>query len=210
MARTTAFEAFPDAYDEWFDRHPGLYAAELSAVRELLPGGRGGPWLEVGVGSGRFAAPLGVGFGVDPSPRMLGSARRTGIPVSVGIAERLPFAEGVFELVLMVTTICFVDDVRASLREARRVLEPGGCMLVGFVDRDSELGRSYIARRETSRFYGEATFVSAAGVLADLESVGFGIDGIRQTIIPGAPASRVLEGYGRGSFVVIRSRSPRW
>ncbi len=60
-------------YDEWFARHEAAYLSELLAVRTLLPWqGKG---LEIGVGTGRFAAPLGVAFGVDPAAPALAYAR---------------------------------------------------------------------------------------------------------------------------------------
>ena len=63
--RTAAFEANIDRYDRWYEEHRRAYRAELDAVRRLLPAAGSG--LEIGVGTGRFAAPLGVGVGLDPS-----------------------------------------------------------------------------------------------------------------------------------------------
>jgi len=63
---TDPFAAQVDRYDRWYERHPAAYAAELAALRALRPSFRRG--LEVGVGTGRFAAPLGVAFGVRPCP----------------------------------------------------------------------------------------------------------------------------------------------
>ena len=52
-------------YEAWFTRNPAAYHSELLAVRALLPWQ--GLGLEIGAGTGRFAAPLGVTVGVDPS-----------------------------------------------------------------------------------------------------------------------------------------------
>ncbi len=207
MPRIGPFEEHSEAYDEWFATHAEAYAAELAAVRELMPPFQSA--VEVGVGSGKFAVPFGIDLGVEPSPAMAKVAREQGIRVLEGVAEDLPFKDGSFDLVLMVTTVCFVDDVLASFREAFRVLQAGGHILVGFVDRDSDLGQRYEADREKSKFYNEATFVTADGVVADLTRAGFRQDAARQTLIPGEPPQTVLPGYGRGAFVVVRGLKAR-
>ena len=84
-------------------------------------------------------------------------ARERGIEVVRGRAERLPLSDGSFDGVLLVTTICFVDDLPLSLREVHRVLRADGTLLVGFVDRESPLGREYAERSTRSVFYGSAS-----------------------------------------------------
>jgi ubiquinone/menaquinone biosynthesis C-methylase UbiE len=203
MPKTEPFEKHSDAYDEWFEKNRDLYEAELEAIRQLIPppGAKG---VEVGVGSGKFAAPLGIKIGVEPSEKMAIKAIKQGINVYRGIAEDLPFPDGRFDFVLMVTTICFVDDVIKSFREAFRVLKPSGCIIVGFVDKESELGRQYADKREKSKFHKYATFFSTQEVLKYLKEAGFGIVKIRQTLIPGQLPETILDGFGRGAFIVIK------
>jgi len=203
MAKTAAFDTHSDEYDHWFDVHADLYVSELAAIRELLPD-KLGKSLEVGVGSGKFAKPLGISTGVEPSAKMAAKARELGIDVHEGIAEKLPFEDESFDLVLMVTTICFVDDLITSFREAFRVLRPGGCILLGFVDKESELGREYLKRKQESKFYREATFFSTDEVLEGLNKAGFSRAEIRQTLCPGDPEETVREGYGLGSFIALK------
>ncbi|WP_201353167.1 class I SAM-dependent methyltransferase [Hydrogenimonas urashimensis] len=201
------FEKYAEDYEKWFERHGRLYRAELEAVRSLMPPFQKG--VEIGVGSGRFAAPLGIQTGVEPSSRMAEIARRRGVDVIVGVAEKLPFDDGSFDMALMVTTICFVDDPPKSLREIWRILKPGGYIVVGFVDRKSELGKFYERNREKSRFYKEATFFSAEEVLVLLREAGFSDCEIRQTLFgPDLDHMQtgVKPGYGEGAFVVIRCR----
>ena len=68
MANFKPFENYSLKYDEWFDKNRFIYESELQAVKELLPEGKND--IEVGVGSGRFAAPLGIKLGIDPSRKM--------------------------------------------------------------------------------------------------------------------------------------------
>jgi SAM-dependent methyltransferase len=197
------FEKYSDAYDRWFERNRDLYEAELEAIGQLTPH-PGALGLEVGVGSGKFAAPLGVGIGVDPSIKMITRARKRGVSVCAGIAESLPFPDMVFDFVLMVTTICFVSDVAKSIRETYRVLKTGGYIIVGFVDRESELGREYNDRRSKSKFYRGANFFSAKELLSCLENGSFKTIKIIQTLLPEESESPVTEGYGKGAFVVVK------
>ncbi len=95
---------------------------------------RFGRGLEVGVGTGRFAAPLSVAIGLDPSVVMMEAARRRGVGCVRGIAERLPFRGGAFDLVLMVTVDFLLSDKAAAFREAARVLAWSGAIVVGFID----------------------------------------------------------------------------
>jgi SAM-dependent methyltransferase len=175
-------------------------------VRALLPGkGRG---LEIGVGTGRFAGPLGVATGVDPSFEVLDYARARGVTVARAVAEALPFRDATFDNVLFVTTLCFVTDPRSVLREAARVLRPRGLIVVGFIDRESQLGREYLARQAEDVFYRHATFLAAAEVGALLQEAGFGDLTWVQTLYGRLPEVRefapLRDGTGQGAFVVVR------
>lgn len=210
MAKSAPFDEQATEYDGWFDDNRAVYLSELEAVRALLPP-HAKP-LEVGVGTGRFAQPLGIALGVEPSLAMRRIAEGRGIRTVEGVAEDLPFGDGAFDLVLMVTTLCFVDDADQSLREAHRVLSPGGHVVVGFLDRATELGRKYEQRRAKSEFYRLARFFSAEEVLAALAHAGFCDLRAVQTVFGGAAGSEegaepvVRPGHGAGLFVVVRGR----
>jgi SAM-dependent methyltransferase len=206
MPITQPFEEYTERYEDWFEEHDAAYQSELAAVRELLPvSGRG---LEIGVGSGRFADPLGVDVGVDPAANMLAVARERGIAVVRGVAEQLPFRDGAFDYALVVTTICFVEDVAATLAEARRTLGPGGQLVVGFVDRTSPLGRTYQEKAAENPFYRDATFLSTADLQSAMREAGFGELATVQTIFTPPDelesAEPVRDGHDEGSFVVVR------
>ncbi|WP_321367093.1 class I SAM-dependent methyltransferase [uncultured Desulfuromusa sp.] len=205
MPNIEAFEKYSDAYDDWFEKNPEAYAVELKAVRQLLPSVEA-KGLEVGIGSGKFAVPLGIKVGVEPSIRMASKAEKLGLEVYPGVAEELPFPADQFDFVLMVTTICFVDDVVKSFQEAFRVLVPGGCILVGFVDMESELGQKYLQNRHKSRFYQQATFFSTQQVLDHLKTANFEVAEIKQTLIPEDTEKTVFDGFGQGAFVVVKAK----
>ena len=166
--------------------------------------------LEVGVGTGRFAQPLGIGCGVEPSRAMADVARSRGVDVTEAAAEAIPFDEGVFDLVLMVTTVCFLDDINRAFSESLRVLIEGGHIVVGFLDRATELGQTYEARKVDSGFYRLANFCSSSEVLAALTQAGFDSLSSVQTIFDSVGdvegRSSVKPGHGTGLFAVVRGR----
>jgi len=207
MSNNSLFEQNAEHYDAWFEHHPLVYQSEIEAIRTLLPDP--GTGLEIGVGSGLFAAPLGIRIGVEPSAVMGERARSRGITVVKGVAEALPFRDNEFDTALMVTTVCFLDDITMAFQEAFRVLKPGGAFIIGFVDRNSPIGKAYEQRKSESLFYKDATFYTVDDLLTHLKQAGFSTFRFSQTLF--GPLDEMREpdqarkGYGEGSFVVIKA-----
>ncbi|MEJ2627086.1 MAG: class I SAM-dependent methyltransferase [bacterium] len=208
MPRIEPFQKHTARYEQWFQKHRQAYQAELKAVENFLPERKDS--LEIGVGTGRFAAPLGITTGLEPSPQMSKVAQKKGITIVEGIAEHLPFKNAVFQSVLIVTTVCFVDDIYQTFKEIFRVLAAGGRCIVGLVDRNSSLGKKYEKHKESSVFYREATFYSVEEIEKIMKDTGFTDFEFRQTIfhdLPEVPENEPVQtGYGKGSFAVIRGR----
>lgn len=78
-----------------------------------------------------LAGSTGTVIGVDVSEAMLAIARRNlGIPLVQSAAEALPLASGIADFVTMGYGLRHVADLRAALAEARRILRPGGCLVL--------------------------------------------------------------------------------
>jgi SAM-dependent methyltransferase len=127
-------ESWDAQADAWarFARTPGHDGAHerlnFPPFLELLPP-PGRATLDLGCGEGRVGAELARRghdvIGVDSSTRMVELAQELHEAV-VADATALPFEDGAFDLVVAYMSLMNMDDIPAAVREAARVLEPGG------------------------------------------------------------------------------------
>ncbi len=201
------FEEFIIRYEEWFTKYKFAYWSELDAVGSLLPSGKG---MEVGIGSGRFAKPLGIEYGIDPSLKMLKISKNLGLKVVKVVGENIPFKDKTFDFILMVTSICFLSDIRKAFSEAKRILKDKGHIVIGFIDKSSAIGKYYLENKDKSPFYKVANFYSTGEIVALLREFNFTNFSFRQTIFKPywelKSVDKVEEGFGKGSFVVIKAQ----
>jgi ubiquinone/menaquinone biosynthesis C-methylase UbiE len=115
-------------------------------VRSALQLATGDDVLDVGSGPGLLTAemalevgPSGTVTGIDPSEQMIALARERDPTTTFvhGTATELPFRDASFDAVTSTQVYEYVDDVPGALAEARRVLRPGGRLLVLDTDWDS-------------------------------------------------------------------------
>ena len=177
------FDAHAERYDRWYGDHRVTYLQELKLIGRNA--GVRGADLEIGVGTGRFAAPFGIRLGLDPSLPMLRIARARGVEAIRGLAEALPFRDASMRSILVMTSLCYLDDPKGALREVSRVLKPGGKLIIGFLGRGGELAEQYRETEEKGTFLAHATFYTPEEVVSMLEEAGF--TGIRQETTGGAP-----------------------
>ena len=107
----------------------------LAHYLDPLP--NGAKLLDVGCGTGNLLRRLGSRFvcaGCDPAEEMLqrARARNPGVELKVAPAEKLPFEDDHFDVVLCIEVMRYLADPRTALRELARVLRPGGLALVTF------------------------------------------------------------------------------
>jgi len=177
------FDLLASDYDAWFEQEGRLiFASEVEALKQVLPLLRK-PWIEIGIGSGRFAQALGINIGLDPSRKLLEMAKNRGISVFVGKGEELPFHDGVFGAVFLVVTLCFVDSPVKTLSEAARLLRGEGKVVLGLVLKESPWGQVYQRKKEAGHhFYRHATFYTYAEIQMLLTQTGFFIERVVSTL----------------------------
>ena len=211
------FDRLHHKYDEWFDTSPGreILRLEVQCVKEALRGVPK-PWLEIGVGTGRFAEKLGIALGVDPSEKMLREASRRGVEVVQGVAERLSFLPGSFGGLTMIVTFCFLDSPSKALRESFAILSKGGALILGIVPRESSWGRFYLEKkREGHPFYSIAHFYTVEETIELSEEVGFELETAFSTLFEDPKKCVHITSYPatpgwteRAGFVCIKMRKP--
>jgi ubiquinone/menaquinone biosynthesis C-methylase UbiE len=165
------FDAHAEEYDRWYDEHGTVYRQEVRLLMQY-PEAVGAD-LEVGVGTGRLAVPLGIRLGIDPSLPMLHRARARGVEVIQGVAEALPFREASMGSVLVMTALCYFDDPRQAFREILRVLRPGGRLTIGFLGRGGEIAERYRTTGDKGTFLAHAIFYTPGEVTRMLGEAGF-------------------------------------
>lgn len=113
-----------------YDETRSASAAVLAVLREALDGSPGRRLLDVGGGTGNYAAALrDEGWDVvvsDRSPGMLARAAAKGLETVEADAQSLPFGDASFDAVMCVCMLHHVDDQARALAEQRRVLRPHG------------------------------------------------------------------------------------
>jgi len=181
--RTSAFDSMASEYDSWF-QHKGklVFAIETQAFEEVLPL-LPKPWLEIGVGNGRFAQALRIENGLDPSIELLKMARNRGVNTFLGRGEAIPFKSNIFGAVFLIATLCFVDSSLKVIMEANRLLRKGGTIVFGLLLRESPWGQSYDMKKEAGHhFYKHATFYSYAELETYLTRTGFSTEKVVSTL----------------------------
>jgi SAM-dependent methyltransferase len=124
------YDASADAYDRAM-ADPRMRRRWRWMERAMLEASTGASRvLELGCGSGRLLrqtrAPAKVG--VDLSARMLGRAAQSGLSVARADVHRLPFGDGIFDVVLAGNGVFRYLDWERALSECARVLRPGGVL----------------------------------------------------------------------------------
>lgn len=200
MAGEQAFKENYERYDKWFEDNTLLYETELEALKKFVP--KSGTGFESGVGTGKFAVPLKIQFGIDPVKEMFHKAIKKGVKTVCAKGEKIPFKDNSFDFALAVTTICFYDDILLAFKEIKRVLKKGGSFVLGFVDNGSWMGKIYREKKHENPFYKDAVFYSVDEVKELLDLAGFKNIEFIQAIFEHDP-KKIAPGYGDGGFAVI-------
>ncbi len=201
----TIFDNNAADYDNWFNRHSALFQNELKALRLAIP--KEGIGVEIGVGTGRFAEILKISIGVEPAHTMAQMAIARGIAVIKATAEALPFHGESFDYAVMITTDCFLDNVSKAFAEVHRIIKKNGFFIIGMIDKESETGKQYEAKKAISPWYKEAHFHTVPEITGIMQQAGFISFEYWQTLFNSKEElTEPLPGFGKGSFVVIRSK----
>ena len=152
------FGASVSSYDSWYETDEGHRhdTAQKQAVLALLPthatGGR--CLLDVGCGTGHWSVFfVQQGYevtGVDISPEMIAAAQARKVlrcHFDVADAMNLPFLDKRFDVVSAMAMLEFVSDARRVCAEMMRCLKPGGCLVLGTLNRLAEVNQRRVTEQ---------------------------------------------------------------
>ena len=142
-----AFDQVAGFYDDWYSHPQGrqVFKAELRALESLIPDS--GLGLEVGAGTGVFAESLTDEdrkiICLDPSRAMLANAKERNMPAIMGVCENIPITKRVVGFTYMVTTIEFLENPVAALKQVMETMKKDAPLTILFINADSAWGSLY-------------------------------------------------------------------
>jgi SAM-dependent methyltransferase len=168
--------------------------------------------LDAGCGSGRNMVELsrlGSVTGTDVSERALELARERGVgSAELARLEKLPFADQSFDLITCLDVIEHIPDDVGALRELRRVIAPGGSLVVTVPAYPWLWGRHDEANHHERRYTGRTLVAAATAAGWELERLTH----FNALLLPAAAAYRLVERRlnPRGDAPSELDRTPAW
>jgi 2-polyprenyl-6-hydroxyphenyl methylase/3-demethylubiquinone-9 3-methyltransferase len=175
----------------WLRTLQNLVPARFAFFDPIVGDWRGKAVLDLGCGGGFMAEALtergATVTGIDPSEAAIAAARRHAeandleIDYRVSGGERLPFANGVFDIVVCVDVLEHVEDLKRVLTEIRRVLRPNGVFLFDTINRTwmasflmVTIGENFI-RLLPRGAHNPTLFIRPDELVRKLEAAGFDV-----------------------------------
>ena len=168
--------------------------AGLGERRRELVSGLEGTVLEIGAGTGlnlphyeRATRVIAVEPDQSMGRRLRKRAPEAKVPVEVvaGSAESLPYEDGAFDTVVVTFMLCSVSDPQTALTEIRRVLKPGGrLVLLEHVRGDARLARWQDRFTPLNRKVGGNCYLNRE-TKNEVGAAGFDVSDIHSVRIPG-------------------------
>jgi len=149
------FDPFAKNYDNFYFSKLGSFvdSVEKQLIEEMADFKQGETVLDIGSGTGTYSIWMAKKSlkvtAIDQSTEMTKIAKdkaekeKVNIDWKIGNAHSLPFANETFELIISVTAIEFMENPKAVLSEAFRVLKPGGRLVIGVLAKESPWGELY-------------------------------------------------------------------
>lgn len=163
----TVFEKNLEEYENWYGKNKEIFELELKAIKKLIGKKKNKKTLEIGAGTGRFTKALKITHAVEPSKKLVKYLLKKGINAINSVGERLPFKDNEFDVVFILFSLEFVKKPKQVLKEANRVLNKKGVLVLGLLNKD--------LINKKSKFYKKASFLEEDEAFYNLRNCGFKI-----------------------------------
>lgn len=189
--------------------HDSYWRFHRDLFLELVPP-PAGRTLDVGCGEGRLARDLAAlgheVVGIDASPTMIAAAREAAPELELDVADAaaLPFADASFGLVVAFMSLQDIDDLGGAIREAARVLAPGGRLCLAIVHPISSAG-TFVERDEDAAFVIAGSYLDESRTDATFERDGLTIRFVSRHV----PLERYAEELLEAGLQIERLREPK-
>ena len=136
------------SYPKYWQKRKYEHFSEAIALKrlfELIPSSSRGDLIDIGAGFGRLAEIYLKSFKrcvlIDPSRKLLTRAKKNlkgekNVEFRLGTVEKIPFKEGIFDLVVMIRVAHHLEDLEKAFNEISRVLKPGGFFILEFANKN--------------------------------------------------------------------------
>ncbi|WP_449462087.1 class I SAM-dependent methyltransferase [Tardisphaera miroshnichenkoae] len=182
----------PKEYMRWYAENEAVYREELQLIKAM----RLSNCLDVGSGPSVFHEGIeGSAISVDLSYAMLSAGNADEDRIQ-GSALSLPFRDSCVDCVSSFASVMFFKDPALFLREAWRVLKPGGTLALCAIPSDSQLGRLYSEMgKRGDKYYREAVFYTKQELISAVAGL-FEVEEVRAAL-------------PEGSFYCVKARKAR-
>lgn len=161
---------------KFLDRIAALLAKPPGEIRLLDVGCSSGAFLQAAVQLGYCAE------GVEPAPKAAATARAAGLEVHQGLLQEAAYADGQFDAITLFEVIEHLQQPQDLLKECRRILRPGGILLVGTGNTASWSMAALGARWEylhIAKHGGHVSFFNPGSMASLAERSGFAVAAVR-------------------------------
>ncbi|MGB9698443.1 MAG: class I SAM-dependent methyltransferase [Thermodesulfobacteriota bacterium] len=218
------FDEWPEKYDHWFTTSLGILIKEYESrlILDFLEPNPGELILDAGCGTGVFTLDiLAKGakvIGVDISLPMLKRAgdkmRESKFQTVLADIIHLPFAEGIFDRSVSITTLEFIKDGKRAVWEMFRVTKKGGVIVVATLNSLSPWAQRRKAEAKEDSIFAQAIFRSPEELLALAPVKGLARTAIHFLKDENPDKARLIEAEGQrknldtGAFLAARWVKP--